>query len=103
MEPAAPSMTSSIEALLNASSPTLAAVEDTLIEGYARALALEAERLRLERRLGEMAPCATSDHSDELRSLGTRLTTTDGELEELRSLLGSLLNRARVLRAAAPS
>ena len=38
-----------------ASAPTLARLEDTLTEGYARALALEAERWRLERRIGEVA------------------------------------------------
>lgn len=101
MEPAAFPMVQQIEQLLNDSAPTLAHVEDTLTEGYATALALEAERLRLQRRLGEVARTATADHSDELRSLGSRLTNADGELEALRSVLGSLYDRARLMRAAA--
>jgi hypothetical protein len=103
MSPAALPMVQQIEDLLNASAPSLEHIEDTLTEGYATALALEAERLRLQRRIGEVARSATGDHAAELRSLGSRLTSTDGELERLRSLLGSLYARARVMRAAAAS
>lgn len=42
-------MLEQIEELLGAEEPTLARMEDTLTEGYAQALALEAERWRLER------------------------------------------------------
>lgn len=64
-----------IEALLVApangtDAPTLAYLEEKLTEGYAEALALEAERLRIDRRLGV-----------------------------LRDLLGALNQRARALRA----
>jgi hypothetical protein len=38
-----------------ASAPTLARLEETLTDGYAEALALEAERSRIERRIGEVA------------------------------------------------
>ena len=93
-------MQQQIEDLLSAESPTLARLEDTLTEGYARALAIEAERWRLERRIGEVAREGRSDVSEELRSLGTQLTRADGELVELRSLLGTLHERARVLRKA---
>lgn len=72
METAAAPMVKQIEALLDESGSTLATVEDTLTAGYARALAVEAEVKRLERELGQ-----------------------------LRSLLGTLHDRARVLRAAA--
>ena len=89
----------SIRCLLNHASPTLDCVEDTLTEGYAKALALEAERLRLERRLGEMARRATPERAAEIRTLGSRLIHADGELEQLRSLLGTLHDRARELRA----
>ena len=95
-----PTMQQEIEALLSAEAPTLARLEDTLTEGYARALAIEAERWRLERRIGEVAREGRSDVSEELRSLGTQLTRADGELVELRSLLGTLHERARVLRKA---
>jgi regulator of replication initiation timing len=100
MEPAFP-MVQQIEELLNATAPTLAHVEDTLTEGYATALALEAERLRLQRRLGEVARTASADHADELRLIGSRLTSADRELERLRAVLGTLYDRARLLRAAA--
>jgi hypothetical protein len=101
MEPAAFPMVQQIEELLSADEPTLEHVEDTLTEGYANALTLEAERLRLQRRIGEVARTATRDHADELRSLGARLTDADGELEQLRAVLGTLYDRARLMRAAA--
>jgi len=101
LSPVAPSDTlQQIEQLLGADAPTLARLEETLTEGYAQALALEAERWRLERRLGEMARAGGSDLGEELQSLGKRLTSADGELAELRALLGSLHERARVARAA---
>ncbi|HZC30356.1 MAG TPA: hypothetical protein VE261_02490 [Gaiellaceae bacterium] len=93
-----------IEALLVAPSsgedaPTLARVEETLTEGYAEALVLEAERLRLERRLSEAARDSEgAGVGEELRELGTRLRSADGELVKLRALLGSLHERARSLR-----
>jgi len=61
-----------IEALLVAEDATLARLEETLTEGYAEALVLETERLRLERRL-----------------------------RDLRDLLGALNQRARAVRAQA--
>ena len=93
-------MLDQIEELLSAEAPALARLEETLTEGYAQALALEAERWRLERRLGEVARSGDSNVGDELKTLGTRLTSADGELAKLRSLLGSLNERARVVRAA---
>jgi hypothetical protein len=100
MDDAALAMVNQLEDLLRDSAPTLARVEDALTEGYAQALALEAERLRIERRLGEMARTAAPDHADELRSLGARLRSADGEIATLRSLLGTLNDRARAIRAA---
>jgi hypothetical protein len=94
-------MVEQIEDLLQDSAPSLAVVEDTLTQGYARALALEAERLRIERRLGEVARTSEGDHAAEIRSLGSRLTRADGELRNLRALLQPLQDRARSLRAAA--
>lgn len=94
-------MVKQIENLLADAEPTLAVVEDTLTQGYAEALALEAERLRIERRLGEVARSATAEQTAELRSLGSRLNSADGELRRLRTMLSTLHDRARVLRAAA--
>jgi hypothetical protein len=93
-------MQQQIEELLSADAPTLARMEDILTEGYARALALEAERWRLERRIGEVAREGRTDIGEELKSLGTRLTRADRELSELRSLLGTLHERARAARVA---
>ena len=95
---AAEPMLQEIEDLLSADAPSLDSVEETLTSGYAQALALEAERWRLERRLGEVARAGAADATDELSSIGKRLTTTDGELARLRRLLGSLHERARCIR-----
>ena len=105
-------MLQQVEELLSAptsgaSAPTLARMEDTLTEGYAQALALEAERWRLERRLGEVARTVggpdpgVSSFVEELSLLAKRLTSADGELTNLRTVLGSLHDRARSMRRAA--
>jgi hypothetical protein len=83
--------------------PSLSAIESTLTDGYAEALALEAERLRLERRLGEVARDASevSAHgvAAELADLSQRLDSADGELAGLRSLLRNLQARRRLARS----
>jgi hypothetical protein len=94
-------MLQQIEELLSAEAPPLARIEETLTEGYARALALEAERWRLERRIGEVAREGRGDVGEEIRSLGNRLTNADGKLTELRTLLTTLHARARDVRHAA--
>ena len=103
-------MLEQIEQLLTAptsgaSAPSLASVEETLTEGYAKAMALEAERWRLERRLGEVARTLdgpdVSSFAEELAALAKRLTSADGELSRLRALLRSLHARARSMRLAA--
>jgi ABC-type phosphate transport system auxiliary subunit len=97
-----------IEGLLRAptsgaDAPTVAHLEETLTDGYARALVLEAERWRLERRLGqaarELEHDAAAGVAEEMGSLARRLETTDGELTKLRSLLGLLYMRTRAARA----
>jgi len=85
--------------------PSIDAVEHTLTAGYARALALEAERWRLERRIAEVASkiaeASETQHS-ELANLGRRLSTADGDLVRLRELLASLRLRAAEIRSASP-
>ena len=87
-----------------AGAPSLDAIESTLTDGYAEALALGAERSRIERRLGEVARDAgeVSAHSvaAELSELSERLVTADGELARLRVLLQSLQGVRRRRRAA---
>jgi phage shock protein A len=105
-------MLDQIEELLNAptsgaSAPSLERMEDTLTEGYAQALALEAERCRVERRLSEVvrtvggADPDVSVVAEELTLLAKRLTRADGELTSLRARLGSLQERTRSMRRAA--
>ena len=95
-----------IEELLDApadgaAAPTLARMEETLTDGYAEALALEAERWRLERRLGEVARTAHElAVAEELASLGRRLTHADVELGKLRAVLDRLQARTRAVRHA---
>jgi len=96
-----------IEELLDApadgeAAPTLALLEAKLTDGYAQALALEAERSRIERRIGEVASTA-EERSDlglaeELTSLAGRMRSADRDLEKLRSVLGRLQARTRATR-----
>ncbi len=83
--------------------PTIDAIEDTLTAGYARALALEAERWRLERRIArvaaELGGKSRDDEHSELTLLGQRLSVADGDLSNLRGLLSSLRSRADEVRA----
>jgi ABC-type phosphate transport system auxiliary subunit len=84
--------------------PSLGDIEHTLTAGYARALALEAERWRLERRISEVAAKLGDDSSDgkhsELAQLGRELTAANGDLTQLRGLLSSLRSRADEVRSA---
>ncbi|HMH41562.1 MAG TPA: hypothetical protein VK532_10255 [Gaiellaceae bacterium] len=88
---------------LGEDAPSIDAIEHTLTAGYARALALEAERWRLERRIAEVAAHlgakSQDDEHDELTELGQRLSAADGDLTLLRRLLASLRSRADEVRA----
>jgi hypothetical protein len=98
-----------IRALLDSPSsgdeaPTLAHIEHALTTGYARAMALEAEHSRLQRRIAEVA-VALADDDDalpdpELRRLAQELKATCRNLGRLRTLLDSLRTRADAARAA---
>jgi hypothetical protein len=88
-----------------AGAPSLDMIESTLTDGYAAKLALEAERWRIEQRLGVVARDAgdVTAHSvaAELAELSDRLETTNGELARLRSLLRRLQGVRRRRREAA--
>jgi hypothetical protein len=75
-----------------------AQLERTLTDGYASALSLEAERLRLERRIGEVAAQVSERNkqikADELADLSLRLSRASGDLRHLRRLLVTLRQRA---------
>jgi ABC-type phosphate transport system auxiliary subunit len=83
--------------------PTIDAIEHTLTAGYARALALEAERWRLERKISQVAAKLGGKSQDlehsELAQLGQRLSAADGDLNNLRGLLSSLRTRADDVRS----
>ena len=82
--------------------PTIDTIEHTLTAGYAKALALEAERWRLERRIAtvaaELGGKSQDDEHSELTQLGRRLSAADGDLSNLRGLLFSLRSRADEVR-----
>jgi hypothetical protein len=85
--------------------PSLDTIEHTLTAGYARALALEAERWRLERKIAEVAAHIShtqmGESTSELATLGEQLSVADDHLSELRGLLSSLRTRADEVRATA--
>ena len=82
--------------------PLLTEMENTLTDGYARALQLEAERLRLERRIAHLAHSLDGpEQARELRHLAARLRTADDDLASLRNVLAVLQQRVDADRAAA--
>ena len=96
-----------IDALLaapKAEEAGLARLEDVLTAGYAHALALEAERARLERRLEELAGLLADDDSgrpsDELAEVARRISSAHDDLTHLRAMLVELRDRARAARVA---
>ena len=100
------SVVQAIETLLNArGNSDLAAIERTLTDGYAKALSLEAERWRIQRRIGEVASTLgrgdVAAKTKEIVSLAQRLEAADRDLIALRNLLGPLRGRADAARAGA--
>jgi hypothetical protein len=97
-----------IDAVLEQTSPTgdpdVDRIERTLTDGYAQALQLEAERWRLERKIGEVARMIgsgdASGRAAELSGLSKRLAAANGDLGTLRSRLADLRQHAEAVRAA---
>ena len=83
---------------------TRARLERTLTDGYAHALSLEAERLRLERRMSELAgelhDGNREQKAEELVQVSRRISRAGDEIDHLRTTLAELRARARVVRAA---
>jgi len=104
---AIPALLEEIDELL-ADSPegeadTLARLERTLTDGYAYALALEAERYRLERRMSELAgELHDGNHelkTKELALVSDRLSSNASVLSVLRNTLTQLRARATAVRS----
>ena len=78
----------------------LARIERTLTDGYAHAQQIEAERWRLERRLGEVAAQLGRGRDEartrELSAVAQRLASADGDLARLRGMLSRLHRRMDV-------
>ena len=82
--------------------PLLATIEHTLTDGYARALALEGESMRIDREIGErLAKLKDERKTNELAVLAERLAQTQTEVARLRELLTALRRRADAVRHAA--
>jgi hypothetical protein len=92
-----------ITALIDASERDRDRIERTLTDGYARALALEAERWRLGKRLTEVAQGLdggdTMLKTRELTEISERLSGNEDELAELRGRLGELRRYADAVLA----
>jgi hypothetical protein len=84
--------------------PPLELLEERLTAGYVRALELDAERARIERRIGEVAAHIQvkqgAASASEIAGLAARLSDADAERARLRGLLASLRRRAVDMRAA---
>jgi hypothetical protein len=107
---AIPALLEQIDELLAEPSPSegpasLALLERTLTDGYAYALALEAEQWRLERRLSDLAgELHEGNHelkAKELAVLSARLSTNASMLDGLRGTLTKLRARATAARSKA--
>lgn len=96
-----------ISALLGAPARDLDQLEHTLTDGYAQALALEAEKWRLEKRITEVAQGIengdTAEKARELTSLTHRLDGNQGDLALLRGLLDELRRHVDDVRVGSPS
>jgi hypothetical protein len=81
----------------NGAAPSREAIEETLTEGYAAALALDGERLRLERRMDEVTAHVAHGEGGrvkEMQKVLERLEVTEQHLTDLRDLLTRLRTRA---------
>ena len=91
-----------IQTMISSETSDLQQIERTLTDGYAHALALEAERSRLERQIAQVAQGIedgdTAENARELASLTRRLDGNAGALAKLRAVLAELRRHASALR-----
>jgi len=81
-----------IHALIEAPAVERARVERTLTDGYAHALNLEVQGLRLQKRVDALSG---NDGAKELKVLAKQLDGNAGELSTLRGVLAQLRRRIR--------
>jgi hypothetical protein len=74
--------------------PPRASVEDTLTSGYAYALGLERDRLRIERALRALVRSTERPDQREIATLSRSLAEADQELAGVRAMLASLRAQA---------
>jgi hypothetical protein len=84
--------------IVGATAPTWGEVEVLLTDGYARALGLESERFRVERRLRSLVLGKAKVEQSELRTLRSRYHRLGRDIQSLRSLLDELHAYGRELR-----
>jgi chromosome segregation ATPase len=94
-----------INQMMEAPEADIADLERTLTDGYAHALSLEAEQLRLEKQIAEVTEGLhkgdAKKKAAELLTLARRLDGKTGELARLRARLAELRRRADEVREAA--
>jgi hypothetical protein len=94
-----------ITALINAPARDLDEIERVLTDGYAHVLLLEAEKWRLEKRIGVVAQGLqrgeTAKKVRELATLAKRVDASISDLAELRSILADLRRHADAVRLEA--
>jgi hypothetical protein len=92
-----PAVLTEIRSLLDLprnATPSRARVEDTLTTGYAYALGLERQRLRLEKSLRALLRSERRPDPGEVETLTGRLAQAEEELASVRALLASLRTHA---------
>jgi predicted nucleic acid-binding Zn-ribbon protein len=91
-----------IRVLIADAASDLDQIERTLTDGYAQALTIEAENVRLEKRISELAQGIqrgdTAKKARELSDLARRIDANGDDLSQLRSLLGDLRRHADGVR-----
>jgi hypothetical protein len=91
-----------IQTMISSETDDLAQIERTLTDGYAHALALEGEKLRLEKRVTEITQTIgrgdSGEHARELASLAKSIDGKLGALVRLRAQLAELRHHAERVR-----
>jgi chromosome segregation ATPase len=91
-----------IQTMISSETDDLAEIERTLTDGYAHALELEGEKLRLERRVTEITQKIdhgdTTEHARELASLARSIDGKRGTIAGLRAQLAELRRHAERVR-----